>query len=55
MKEDLIPLFEDKVPRVQDMAAVAYLRLNFVEQQKQQAQAAADSTPAPTAKKKSAK
>ncbi|HEX5033018.1 MAG TPA: HEAT repeat domain-containing protein [bacterium] len=55
VKEDLIPLFEDKVPRVQDMAAVAYLRLNFVEQQKQQAQAAADSTPAPTAKKKSAK
>lgn len=56
VQQDLIPLFEDKVIRVQDMAAVTYLRLNFVEQQlQQQAQAAADSTPAPEKKKKSAK
>lgn len=45
VKEDLIPLMEDKTIRVQDMAAVAYLRLAYVAAQAKSAvppQAASD-------------
>jgi HEAT repeat protein len=53
VKDDLIPLMGDKTLRVQDFAAVAYLRLNYIEQEAKTA--ATQMTDAEEAKKPGAR